>query len=276
MLAGHKPIETAIAAMQKDIDGRVKPELDKATKDRDAAQTAGNKAAVTAAEARIADRQKSLNDKQTKLDAKKAELAKLQIKAPADGKVTAVAKANAKIAANDVVAKLTKAPVLTATFKSASGVTPASRVLLAVKGGEQKLSCTVATADASGVKVDCPQGVATEGAEVTFVGPDPSAPAPQAGSDEIEMNDDGSAAEAPAPGSAAATPADKPAEPPAPPKAPTKAPAKAPKAHATPKAPAHAAEPPADKPAEPPAAPADKPAEAPAPTPAPAPAGSDQ
>jgi hypothetical protein len=287
MLAGHKPIETEIAAMQKDIDGRVKPELDKATKDRDAAQAAGNKAALTAAEARIADRQKSLNDKQAKLDAKKADLGKLQIKAPADGKVTAVAKANTKIAANDVVAKLTKAPVLTATFKTASGVTPQSRVLLAVKGSEQKLSCTVVTADASGVKVECPSGVATEGAEVTFAGPDTSAPTPQGSANEIEMNDEGSAKAPETPGSAAAVPADKPAEPPAPPPAP-KAPAHAaPKApaHAAPKVPAHAAPKAPAKPAEKPAGsaaetPAEKPAEKPAdkpaePAPAPAAGGND-
>jgi outer membrane biosynthesis protein TonB len=261
MFAGHKPLETEIAAMQKDIDNRVKPELDKATKDRDAATAAGNKAAITAAEARIADRQKSLSDKQTKLEAKKAELGKLQIKAPADGKVTAVAKANTKVAANDVVAKLTKAPVLTATFKSASGVTPQSHVLLAVKDGDQKLSCTVATADASGVKVECPQGAATEGAEVTFVGPDPSAPAAAGSAGEIDMNDEGSAAKAPetdTPGSAAETPAPPPA-----PKAPAKVPAKAP---VRAKAPAKPAETPSAKPAE---TPSEKPAEAPAPAPAP-------
>ena len=192
-LAGHKGIEADVAAMEKDIDTRVKPELDKAEKDRDAAQTAGNKAAITAAEARIADSKKSLEDKEAKLSAKKADLAKLQIKAPSDGKVTAVAKASGKVAAGDVVAKLARSPVLTATFKTASGVTPQSHVLLATKTGDQKLSCTVVTADASGVKVACPGDAAAEGTEVSFAGVDPNAPAAQ-GSGEIEMGDEGSAA----------------------------------------------------------------------------------
>ena len=288
-LAGHKPLETEIAAMQRDIDTRVKPELDKAEKDRDAAQTAGNKAALTAAEARIADRKKSLEDKQAKIAAKQADLAKLQIKSPGEGKLTSVAKASSKVAAGDTVAKLVRAPVLTATFKTASGVTPQQRILLSPKGSEQKLSCTVVTADASGVKVACPADASTEGTEVTFVGPDPNAPAAQ-GSGEIEMNDEGSAGStAPAAGSAAAgsaaapagTPADKAdkaATPPAdkaatPPANKAATPAKAParSAHApahAPAKPAGSATAPADKPADttPPAAPAEKPAEAPAPS----------
>ncbi len=291
-LAGHKPLEAEIAAMQKDIDSRVKPELDKAEKDRDAAQTAGNKAALTAAEARIADRKKSLEDKQAKIATKQADLAKLQIKSPGDGKLTSVAKASSKVAAGDTVAKLVRAPVLTATFKTASGVTPQQRILVSPKGSEQKLSCTVVTADASGVKIACPADASTEGTEVTFVGPDPNAPAAQ-GSGEIEMNDDGSAGStAPATGSAAApegsaapagaTPADKAAAPAdkaaTPAKAPAEkaaTPAKAP-AHAATRAPAHApakpagsATAPADKPADttPPATPADKPADTTPPAP---------
>ena len=269
-LAGHKPLETELAAMQKDIDTRVKPELDKAEKDRDAAQTAGNKAALTAAEARITDRKKSLEDKQAKIAAKQADLAKLQIKSPGDGKLTSVAKANSKVAAGDTVAKLLRAPVLTATFKTASGVTPQQRVLLAPKASEQKLSCTVVTADASGVKVACPADASTEGTEVTFVGPDPNAPAAQ-GSGEIEMNEEGSAAAPaagsaaePAAGSAAAPPADKAPPPPA---DKAVAPPKAPPGHHVPPhpptKPTEKAATPADKPADttPPAAPADKPAE---------------
>ena len=239
LLAGHKPLETEIAAMQKDIDTRVKPELDKAQKDRDAAQTAGNKAALTAAEARVADRTKSLDEKQAKLDARKAELAKLQIKAPGDGKVTAVGKANTHVGANDVVAKLARGPVLTATFKTASGVTPQTRVLLAPKASEQKLSCTVVTADASGVKVACPGDAVPDGTEVTFVGPDPSAVPPPAGSNaEIDMNDEGSAAAGSAAAGSAAGSAK--AEPVPPPPAPRPVAPKAPP-HVAPKAPAHVA-----------------------------------
>jgi hypothetical protein len=274
--------------MEKDIDTKAKPDVDKATKDRDAAQTAGNKAALTAAETKLADKQKALTDKQTKLDAKKAELANLVVKAPSDGKVTPVAAKNTKVAKGDVIAKLTPAPVLAATFKTASGVTPGTRVLLAPKGSEQKLSCTVVTADASGTKITCPADATTAGTEVTFVGPDPNAPAPQAGSgDEIEMGE-GSAAPgsaAPAAGSAATGSAAAAAGSAAPPetKAPPKAPARPRPVHVAPKAPAHPAVPPADKPADKPAdttteKPEDKPADTtptPAPAPTPAPSGGD-
>jgi hypothetical protein len=286
MLAGHKPIETEIAAIEKDIDTKAKPDVEKATKDRDAAQTAGNKAALTAAETKLAEKQKALTDKQTKLDAKKAALGNLVVKAPSDGKVTPVAAKNAKLAKGDVIAKLTPATVLAATFKTASGVTPGTRVLLAPKGSEQKLSCTVVTADASGTKIACPGDATTPGTEVTFVGPDPNAAAPQAGSgDEIEMGEGSAAAGSAAPAAGTTAPAagsaTTEATPPPAPKAPAH-PAPRP-VHAAPKAPAHPAAPPADKPADKPAdtttdKPADKPADttpAPAPAPTPAPSGGD-
>ncbi len=180
--AGHKPIETEIAGLERDIEKRVKPELAQAEKDRDAAQTANNKAAVTAAEARIADRKKSLDDKQGKLAAKKAELEKLVIRAPATGKLTAKAKVGARVSSNDDLADIVIAPVRIAKFAKVPPVTPKARVTLVTKADHKTLSCLVTSSDPGTVTIECPQDAAADGAEVMFGGvdvtPPPAPPAP--------------------------------------------------------------------------------------------------
>ncbi len=246
-LVGHKPIETEIANLTKDVDKR-QGEVAQAEKDRDAAEAAGNKPGVTAAEKKIDDRKKALDATQAKLAAKTADLAKLVVKAPSDGKVAAVAKANAKVTANDVVAKLTPPPVLVTTFKTTSQpVTADARVLLAVKGAEQKLSCKVVAVD-NGTKIACPHDAAPEGTEVTFAGIDTSAP-----KEEIDMGEGSGSAAGSGSGSDKAEKTDK-----APAKAPPPAPPPRPRPmpRPTPKPPTPAV----DKNAGSAAAPADKPA----------------
>jgi hypothetical protein len=255
-LVGYKPISVEVATLQKDVD-KAKADLAKATQDRDAAQTAGNKAGVTAAETKLAGFEKSLATSEGKLATKVAALDAFLIKAPAAGKVTAVAKPNAKVTPTDIIATLTRDPITVATFKSAGEVAPDTRVLLAIKGSEQKLSCTVAATGGDGTKIACPKDAAPDGTEVTYAGVDTSVPAP---SDTNPSTPDGTTPDGTAPDGSAAAPAEKaPAE-----KAPAeKAPAE--KAPAT-KAPAKKA--PAEK--------APAPAET-APTPdkaEPAPAGS--
>ncbi|MGE5184875.1 MAG: hypothetical protein ACM31C_22540 [Acidobacteriota bacterium] len=241
-LVGHKPIETEIANLTKDIDKR-QAEIAQVEKDRDAAEAAGNKPGVTADEKKLEEHKKALEAAQTKLAAKTADLAKLVVKAPSDGKLTAVAKANARVTANEVVAKLTPPPVLVTTFKLTSQpVTADARVLLAVRGSEQKLSCKVVAVD-NGTKIACPHDAAPEGTEVTFAGIDTSAPKEE----EIDM---GSAAES---GSGSAEP--KKTEK-APAKAPAPAPVRRPMPRPTPKPPTPAV----DKNAGSAAAPANKPA----------------
>jgi hypothetical protein len=151
-----------------------------AEKERDAAQTAGNKNGVTAAEKKISAAQKTISEQEPKLATAKAALDKFLIKVPASGKVTAVAKANAKVTPTDVIATLTRDPALVATFKSAGEVTAGTRVLLAPTAGGQPLSCTVAQSGGDGVKIACPTGAAAEGTEVKYAGVDPNAPAPDA------------------------------------------------------------------------------------------------
>jgi hypothetical protein len=245
--------------------------------ERAAALTACNKTGVAAAENMRTTAHKTITDQDPKLATAKAALDKFLIKSPGDGKVTAVAKAKAKVTPTDVIATLTRDPVVVATFKSAGEVAVGTRVLLAVKGTDQKLSCTVAQAGGDGVKIACPAGAAADGTEVTYAGVDPNAPppgeTPPAGSGATAPAGSGAApAETPA-GSDATKPEekaaeDKPAEKPAEKPAPEKkiAPQRRPRQK----------RPPAETPAgsgETPPPPADKPAE-PAPAPAPAPEGS--
>ncbi len=104
--AGAKALDTEITAMEKDVDQRVKTELYKAQQERDAAIASGNKAAQTSLDAKVADRQKSLDDKQAKIVAKRADLEKLQIKSPANGTFTAKAKPGTKVTPTDELGML--------------------------------------------------------------------------------------------------------------------------------------------------------------------------
>jgi hypothetical protein len=248
--AGAKALDTEISALDKDIEQRVKTELFKAQQERDAAVAAGDKAAQTAGDKKVADRQKSLDDKQAKLAAKKADLDKLVIKAASAGTFTAKAKLNQKVTPTDELGMLVHAPTKMVTFKKADAG-PKSRVLLVTKDGK-KLSCVVASADSSGVSMTCPDDAAPAGTEVTFGGVDTS-PAPV----DPAMDGSGAAAGSAAAGSAAAGSAAAPASGSGASKPQPKAPAPHPIAHPQPKAP------PVEKPADP--TPADKPAD-PAPT----------
>ena len=172
-LAGYKTPEQQVTATQKALT-KAKADLEATQKDHDAAQAGNNKNAATAAEKKIAVLQKQIADQETKLQTEQAALDKLIIKAPSAGKVTAVAKTNAKVTPSDVVATIASEPMLAATFKNAGAVPVGAHVLVALKSG-QKLSCKVTQAD-GGVKVGCPKDAAPEGSEVTFAGVDPSAP----------------------------------------------------------------------------------------------------
>jgi len=173
--SGAKALETEIAALDKDIEQRVKTELFKAQQERDAAIAAANKAQENTAAAKVADRQKSLDDKQGKLATKKSDLDKLELKSPAEGTFTAKAKAGTKVTPTDELGMLLRAPTRTVTFKKADGG-PKTRVILQTKDKKQ-LSCIVTSNDSAGVAITCPMDAADEGTEVTFVGIDTTPPA---------------------------------------------------------------------------------------------------
>jgi hypothetical protein len=259
--AGYKPLEADLATIQK--------ALDKATKDLETAQ-AGSDAKKTAAAT------KAQADQQAKLATKQAAYDKLVVKAPAAGTVETKLAANAKVAANDTVAQLTREPMLVATFAKAENATADAPVILTVKGTEQKLACTVAQAGPEGTKVACPKDAASEGAEVIYAGVDASrqtAPAtgsgdaagsaaPAAGSGDAAGSAAPAAGSGDASGSAAAGSADATGSAAAAAEKPAEKKASRPR-------PRPQAKPPVDKPADKPAEtpPADKPAETPAPAP---------
>ena len=259
---GAKALATEIAALEKDVEGRVKNELYKSQQERDAAIASGNKAAQLSFETKVTDRQKSLDDKQAKLGVKRGELDKLEIKAPATGTFTAKATAGSKVTPTDEVGTLAREPMRTVTFKSidpAAG--PRSRVVLVTKDNV-KLACVVASTDSTGTVIECPMSESTEGAEVTFGGVEPvpqgatgsdaSVP-PAAGSGAAGSGATGSGAAGSGAAAAGAAPATA-----VPSHAPVR-PAPAPRPRPAPKAPAAgtgapaAVEVPAEKPAAPPA-----------------------
>src|SRR6185312_13972928 len=245
---GAKALETEIAALDKDIEQRVKTELFKAQQERDAAVAADNKAAQTTAEAKVADRQKSLDDKQTKLAAKKADLDKLVIKSPADGTFTAKAKAGTKVTPTDEIGMLVRAPTRTVTFKKADGAAK-SKVVLVTKDNK-KLACVVTSVDSAGVAIACPEDSAPEGTEVTFGGIDNTPPL-------VSPDDNAGSGAGSATGSAsgAAVPSPAPTRPTPPPRpAPVRVTPKAPKTPPADKGSATGSAAPAEKPAETPPA----------------------
>jgi hypothetical protein len=279
---GFKPVETQISTLDKALV-KMREAVTAAEKERDAAQTGGNKNAITAAEKKLANAQKAVTDQEAKLATTKAALDKFLIKSPAAGKVTAVAKPSSKVTPTDVIATLTRDPFLVATFKSAGEVATGTHVLLQLKGSDQKLACTVAQSGGDGVKIACPKDAAAEGAEVTYAGVDPNAPPPGT---EVKPENAGSATPPPGPGSAATpgsadkpapgdkgsadkpadNPADKPADEPEQKKAPSPRPRPRPRPQPKSEDKKGSGDEPADKPA-------DKPADQPA-DPTPPPAGS--
>ncbi|HUJ62204.1 MAG TPA: hypothetical protein VLX92_27040 [Kofleriaceae bacterium] len=187
-LVGAKPIDTEVGALERDIETRLQADVATAEKERDAAQTAGDKAKITAAEAKLAKAKQALDDKQGKLATKQAELDKYLVRSPADGTLNVVTKAGARVTPADVVARLAYPPTLVATFKSAPGATAGGKVFVTTGPGAPKISCAVTQIDASGTRISCPHDAASEGATVSYVGPDTSAPPPGG---EIEMEGSG-------------------------------------------------------------------------------------
>lgn len=172
---GHRRLDAEIAALEREIEKRVQPELAAALRDRQVAQTAGIPAKVAEAEKRLTDRQKSLNDKQARLALKRTELQKFQLRAPADGRVIAQVAPGTKATPADEIAKLIRSPMRIVTFKIAEGE-PKSRVILVSKASGRKLPCTVVKVDTNGTTIECPLDVAPANTEVTFGGIDTSPP----------------------------------------------------------------------------------------------------
>jgi len=169
-LAGHKPIETEITQLQFDVDKRLPTDVATAQKELADAKAANNGAGETAAQKKVDDKSKALDDKKAQLAAKQTELDKFVIKAASAGKLTAVAKAGAKVNADDVIAKIAREPMLAATFE-VKGAKPAKAATVKLSSDatpDKSFDCTVADVTGDQVKVTCPSDPSLDGAAVTL------------------------------------------------------------------------------------------------------------
>jgi hypothetical protein len=215
-LKGNKPLEAQVNAMTNDLT-RQHALLDAAAKVFDTAHAGGNKARETAAQAEVTERRKLIANKESALNAKRADLDTYQVRAPKNGTFVPAAKPNATVAADAVIGKLQREPIPVATFKLGNTRSFAGNgsVEISIRKGEQRVTCTVADVQPDSVKVICPvDSDLTEGLEVALqlpsaasAAPPEPPPLPSGGAGSAA----GSAAPAEAPG--APTPAGTPGEP---------------------------------------------------------------
>ncbi|HET9623443.1 MAG TPA: hypothetical protein VFP84_18850, partial [Kofleriaceae bacterium] len=166
-LVGDRPIEAQLDTLRKDL-GKLKDQLEAATKKRDAAAPATQ----AAADADVAARQKALDAKQAQISTKQSELDAFVITAPANGAFTPSGKAGQKVGASDVVGKLQRDALPSVTFKVADPKAFTASAPVTVVANHQPVSCTVADVAADSIKVACPADpMLTDGADVTLAVP---------------------------------------------------------------------------------------------------------
>jgi len=179
-LKGNKPLEAQVNAMTNDLT-RQRALLDAAAKVFDTAHAAGNKAREAAAQAEVTERRKLIANKESALNAKRADLDTYQVRAPKNGTFVPAAKLNVPVAADAVIGKLQREPIPVATFKLGSTHSFAGNgsVEIAIHKGEQRVTCTVVDVQSDSVKVVCPVDPdLTEGLEVALQLPAAASAAP--------------------------------------------------------------------------------------------------
>lgn len=198
-LSGDRPLEGELTALRRDKK-KLEDLIGAATKRRDDAHAAGNKAAEAAASTEINDRQKALNAKEAQVTNKTRELESFLVRAPAGGVFTQAAKNGAKLPADAPVGTIQRDAIPTATFHVGNTRSFASNagVEVAIGKGELRLTCTVVDVGTDTVKVTCPPDPElTNGTDVTLKTPTATAPeAPEPPPAKVPA----------APGSAAGTP----------------------------------------------------------------------
>lgn len=157
---GNPAWASKLVGLDYDIDNRVPKQIADATKARDAAQASGNAAQVKRHQATIDERTKRLADKVNERQAIRDSQDALTVKSPAGGVVAMKIAKGARSKADQVVATVTPAPVLSASFTIPAGAkAPAvdASVRVAVKASpETKANCTVTAAEGVQVTVVCP------------------------------------------------------------------------------------------------------------------------
>jgi hypothetical protein len=152
--------EQKLIGLDYDIDNRVPKQIADAQKKRSEAAAAGRP--TKQYEDFIAERTKRLEQKVAERDQIRASMESSIVKAPVGGIVAMKINKGQRTAADQVVATVTPAPVLTATFTLPAGYpgkVPAvdSSVLVSVKGTPAtKANCTATAVAAPSVTVVCP------------------------------------------------------------------------------------------------------------------------
>ncbi len=155
-MGGRQPIDTEIERLTKEAT-TLADELKNAETAKD--------------EAKIAGAKKKVEANTTAMTAKKAELEKLQIKSPADGKLTGVAKPGTKLTADTAIAKIERPSGPMVKYNMPVGVKlPADgKVTLTIGPTGQQVVCTIADAQHDSIKVACPSDAGLQpGAEARF------------------------------------------------------------------------------------------------------------
>jgi hypothetical protein len=175
---GYQSIEAERTSLQRD-QKRLQDLIDAANKKLAAAQSAGNKAAETASQTELTNRNNQLAAKQMAYTNKSAEFDKFMVYAAHAGTFAPQVKLRQKLAVDAVIGKIEHDPVPVAVFKVADPkpFAPQSSVELAIGKSEQHVSCTVADVQADSIKVGCPANPAlTDGADVTLKVPGATSP----------------------------------------------------------------------------------------------------
>ena len=144
-----------------DVQTRYPREIEAATKKRDAALAADNKALAKQHEARIKERTARLAGQQQALDDLHAKIAALTVTAPVAGTVVEPVKKGARIGADAVVATIDTGQSLVAVFEvpEKAPEVDASVMIAAKDAPDQKANCTVTAVEGTKVTVTCPADV---------------------------------------------------------------------------------------------------------------------
>lgn len=156
VLAGAKPIEQKIAQLRADLDKRYPEDVKRIQANLERA--AGNRELTAQYTAELNRRNARIAQRTAELEEANAALAKLSVPAAIGGKVTAMAKAGARLAADAEVASIEPAPYLRAITDLREPVKQGvgDPIDLRAKEGGAPITCTVKVVQDTKVEMHCP------------------------------------------------------------------------------------------------------------------------
>lgn len=156
VLAGAKPIEQKIAQLRADLDKRYPEDVKRIQANLERA--AGNRELTAQYTAELNRRNARIAQRTAELEEANAALAKLSVPAAIAGKVTAMAKAGARLPADAEVASIEPAPYLRAITDLREPVKQGvgDPIDLRAKEGGAPITCTVKVVQDTKVEMHCP------------------------------------------------------------------------------------------------------------------------